>query len=114
MDIGGTKKGTFYIIDIAGKIDRLKDSIVLKSFINTAMEEGHTNIALNLSKVTYLDSGALNVLIYGHDSLHKKGGQFVFIEPNEYVNDVLNVVGLHKLVKIFKSKEEFTNALKTA
>ena len=38
MDIGGRDSNHFHIIDIAGKIDRLKDSIVLKSYVNTLLE----------------------------------------------------------------------------
>jgi anti-anti-sigma factor len=109
MDLGGNQKGNFFIIDIVGKIDRLKDSIVLKSYINTVIEKGIVNVALNLSNVTYLDSGALNVLIYSHNTLSKKGGLLALIEPNEYVRDVLEVVGLNKLVKIYSTQEEFEN-----
>ncbi|MDD5674094.1 MAG: STAS domain-containing protein [Chitinivibrionales bacterium] len=114
MDIAERKKNGYHIIDIVGKIDRLKDSIVLKSFVNTLMEKNHTKVALNLIQVTYLDSGALNVMIYCHNVLRKKGGTLVLIEPNEYVSDVLSVVGLNKLVPIYRTEEEFENESKTA
>ena len=107
MELGGKEKGIFFVIDIVGKIDRLKDSIVLKSYINTLIEKGIVHIALNLSQVTYLDSGALNVLIYSHNTLMKKEGILALIEPNEYVRDVMEVVGLNRLVKIYYSQEEF-------
>lgn len=112
MELGGSEKGIFFVVDIVGKIDRLKDSIVLKSYINTLIEKGRVAIALNLSKVTYLDSGALNVFIYSHDTLSKKGGQLALIEPSEYVKDVLEVVGLTKLVKMYLTQEDFGRALK--
>jgi anti-sigma B factor antagonist len=111
MDIGGREKKNFHVIDVVGKIDRLKDSIVLKSYINTLLEKDTSNVALNLAQVTYLDSGALNVLIYCHNQVKKKGGSLVLIEPNEYVRDVLEVVGLNKLVQIYSSEEEFDNVL---
>jgi anti-anti-sigma factor len=114
MDIGGREKSNFHIIDVVGKIDRLKDSIVLKSYINTLLEKNAHSVALNLAQVTYLDSGALNVLIYCHNALKKKGGCLVLIEPNEYVRDVLEVVGLNKLVTIYSSEEEFDNELQKA
>ncbi len=110
MDIGGREKKNFHVIDVVGKIDRLKDSIVLKSYINTLLEKETSNIALNLAQVTYLDSGALNVLIYCHNQVKKKDGSLVLIEPNEYVRDVLEVVGLNKLVQIYSSEEDFDNA----
>ncbi len=109
MDIGSHQSNGFHIIDVVGKINRLKDSIVLKSFVNTLIEKNVANIALNLAQVTYLDSGALNVLIYSHNTVAKKGGTLVLIEPNEYVRDVLEVVGLDKLVKIYQTEEDFAN-----
>ena len=39
MDIGGRDKDRFHIIDLVGKIDRLKDSIILKSYVNTLLEK---------------------------------------------------------------------------
>ena len=114
MDIGGREKHGFSLVDIAGKIDRLKDSIILKSFINALLERNVSNIALNLSKVTYLDSGALNVLIYCHTSLRKKNGTMALIEPNEYVKDVFDVVGLSKLVHVYSTEEEFDHDTKPA
>jgi len=114
MDIGGREQNSFHIIDVVGKIDRLKDSIILKSYVNTLLEKNVLKIALNLSQVTYLDSGALNVLIYSHNTLKKRDGLLVIIEPNEYVKDVLDVVGLNKLVKIYSTEEEFENETKRA
>jgi stage II sporulation protein AA (anti-sigma F factor antagonist) len=114
MDIGGRESSGYHIVDIIGKIDRLKDSIVLKSHINTLLEKNIQKIALNLSQVTYLDSGALNVLIYCHNMLKKKDGKLVIIRTNEYVKDVLDVVGLNKLVKIYGTEEEFENDTKHA
>jgi anti-anti-sigma factor len=114
MDIGGRDKSNYHIIDIVGKIDRLKDSIVLKSYVNTLLERNLNRVAMNLARVTYMDSGALNVLIYSHNTLSKKGGNLVLIEPNEYVKDVLEVVGLNKLVKIFSTEKEFENDVQAA
>jgi anti-anti-sigma factor len=111
MEIGGREISKYHIIDIIGKIDRLKDSIILKSYINTLLEKNALFIAMDLAQVTYLDSGALNVLIYCHNTLKKKSGNLVLIEPNEYVRDVLEVVGLNKLVTIYSTEQEFENDL---
>jgi anti-anti-sigma factor len=111
MEIGGRDFNNFHVIDIAGKIDRLKDSIVLKSYVNMLLERKLYFVAMNLAKVTYLDSGALNVLIYSHNTLRKNNGSLALIEPNEYVRDVLEVVGLNKLVKIYSTEEEFEHEI---
>jgi len=112
MDIGRREKGGCSVVDVVGKIDRLTDSIALKSYINNLAEKDERIIALNLAHVTYLDSGALNVLIYSQNVLSKLGGRLVLIEPNEYVHDVLNVVGFDKLITIYSSEKEFVDDVK--
>ncbi len=109
MNINGYDKNNFYIIDIAGKINKLKDSVTLKSFMKNLFAKKKYNIAFNISQVTYLDSGALNVLIFCHNVLSQKNGKLVLIAPNEYIRDVIEVVGLDKLVKIYSTKKEFEN-----
>jgi anti-anti-sigma factor len=113
MDIGVREKHGFRIIDVIGKIDRLKDSIVLKSYVTTTItDDGVKHLAMNLAQVTYMDSGALNVLITSHNHLHSVGGKLILIEPNEYVMDVLNIVGFDKLITIFSSEKEFLKNVK--
>ncbi|MDR2591626.1 MAG: STAS domain-containing protein [Chitinispirillales bacterium] len=112
MDIGRREKSGVSIVDVVGKIDRLTDSLDLKSYINTLVEKDERVIALNLAQVTYLDSGALNVMIYSQNVLSKLGGKLVIIEPNEYVYDVLNVVGFDKLINIYSSEKEFVDDVK--
>ena len=114
MEIAGRTFNDYHVVDVVGKIDRLKDSIVLKSYFNTLLEKDVSRVAMNLAGVTYLDSGGLNVLIYCNNALRKRNGSFVLIEPNEYVRDVLEVVGLHKLVKIYEREEEFQNDAKAS
>jgi anti-sigma B factor antagonist len=111
MNISGSEHKGYQVVELVGKIDRLKDSIVLKSHINSLLDRSLRHIALNLSKVTYLDSGALNVLIYAHNALKKRDGMLVLIQPNEYVKDVLEVVGLDRLVKIYPTDEDFRNGI---
>jgi anti-anti-sigma factor len=112
MDIGRREKCGISIVDVVGKIDRLTDSNSLKSYINSLAEKDERIIALNLSQVTYLDSGALNVLIYSQNVLSKLEGRLVILEPNEYVFDVLNVVGFDKLITIYFSEKEFVDDVK--
>jgi anti-anti-sigma factor len=112
MDISGRNKCGYHIIDVVGKVDRLKDSMALKSYVGGLVEKGELRVAMNLAAVNYLDSGALNVLIYCQTILEKKGSKLIIIQPNEYVSDVLNVVGIDKLITIYNTEGEFENEVK--
>ena len=107
MDIRTRDYGAYKIIDVVGNVNRFKDAITLKSFINTLLENKVFNIALNLSGVTYMDSGALNVLIYARNVIENSNGKICIIEPNEYVRDVLEVVGLSHIMPIHETEETF-------
>lgn len=107
MEISVRDKGSYKIVDLVGKIDRLRDSLELKSVIVDLLAKKSHRIALNLAQVTYLDSGALNVFIFSSNSTKEAKGDFCLIEPNEYVTDVLEVVGLTKLITVYASETEF-------
>jgi anti-anti-sigma factor len=112
MDISGRNKCGYHVIDVVGKVDRLKDSMALKSYVGDLVEKGELHVAMNLATVNYLDSGALNVLIYCQTILDKKGSKLIIIQPNEYVSDVLKVVGIDKLITIYNTEVEFENEVK--
>ena len=109
MNIKERKKKNFHIVDIRGKINRLQDSVNLKTLFQGLLDKDINYIALNLSDVTYLDSGALNVIIFIFNSLIKKNGKLVIISPNEFVKDTLEMVGINRIVKIYSIEEDFDN-----
>ena len=106
MEVEITEAHDYKIITLSGQISQLKDSIFLKSLINSLIEEKHYNIAISMKDMHYIDSSAINVLIYTKSQVEKFSGQFCLIEPNEYVSNVLSVVGVSDLFTIHPNKEK--------
>lgn len=109
MNIKEHEKKGFHVLDIRGKINRLQDSVHLKSIFQGLLDKDINYIALNLADVTYLDSGALNVIIFTYNSLTRKNGKLIIISPNDFVKDTLEIVGINRIVKIYYTEEEFEN-----
>lgn len=109
MNIKEREKKNFHFLDIRGKINRLQDSINLKTLFQGLLDKDINYIALNLADVTYLDSGALNVIIFIYNALLRKSGKLVIISPNEFVKDTLEIVGINRIVKIYSTEEDFDN-----
>lgn len=109
MHVDIKESSGYKILVLSGQISHLKDSISLKSVINTLLEEKVTKIALSLKSLDYIDSAALNVFIYARNQVQKTGGDFVLLEPNEYVMDVISVVGLKDFFNILADKELLKN-----
>ena len=109
MNIKEREKNNFHVLDIRGKINRLQDSVNLKTLFQGLLNKDINYIALNLADVTYLDSGALNVIIFTYNSLMRKNGKLVIISPNDFVKDTLEIVGINRIVKIYSTEEDFDN-----
>ena len=109
MNIKEREKKSFHVLDIRGKINRLQDSVYLKSIFQKLLDKDINYIAINLADVTYLDSGALNVIIFIYNALLRKSGKLVIISPNEFVKDTLEIVGINRIVKIYSTEEDFDN-----
>jgi len=100
----------FTLITLSGQISQLKDSIHLKSAITSLLEEKKNKIALLLHNMDYIDSAAINVFIYARNQIEKSCGKFCIVEPNDYVMDVIGVVGLKDYFTILSDKEALKNA----
>lgn len=90
---------------MSGSIEHLKDSIALKSLINSLAEEKRLKIAVSLKELEYIDSAAVNVLIYARETLAKLDGEFCILEPNPYILNVLAVLGLTDLFVILADRD---------
>jgi anti-anti-sigma factor len=53
----------------------------------------------------YVDSAALNVFIYSKNVIEKSGGIFCILEPNEYITNMLAVVGLTNVFTICENRD---------
>ncbi len=105
MEITLSTHHAFSVVEVSGQINSLKDSIQLKSIINTLFDDGKRNIAIKLKDVEYVDSAAINVLIYARNIADKLKGELVILEPNEYILNMLSVVGISKIFTICENLE---------
>lgn len=84
-------------------------------FIETALKEafdsGSTVVLLDLSQVTYIDSGGLSVLLSAVRSLRGRGWLGV-IAPNANVGRLIEIVGLmlDPAFRIFEDKQTAARA----
>jgi len=74
MDISTEEKGRVTIVRIDGAIDMLS-SIQLRDVMKNTIAQGRLHIAVDLSKVTHVDSSGFGVLIRWDGSLRDSGGE---------------------------------------
>jgi anti-anti-sigma factor len=64
---------------------------------------GEPLVVLDMEKVTGIDSSGIGVLLQGHTTVHNRGGDCVLLRPNHVVREVLDLVGLTRILRIAES-----------
>ena len=92
MEVSATLLGSSPLLAVRGDIDHSTCGS-LQSALDALLDEGHEIIFLDLSKVSYIDSGGLYVLLAGVRTLRERGWLGA-IGPNPNVRRLLEIVGL--------------------
>jgi anti-sigma B factor antagonist len=82
--------------------------VALHKSIRTLVAEGKTQILLNLSGVTHIDSSGLGELISSHISLSDKGGTLKLVHLTERLRDLMTIT---KLLTVFDVYDDEPAAL---
>jgi anti-sigma B factor antagonist len=103
-------EGTWTIIAVEGEIDLLT-APTLRDRVMKPLEDGVFELVLDMSKVTFLDSSGLGVLVALHKRLRERDGRLVIVATARPVLSVLNLTGLDKVFDVYSRLDE---ALTTA
>lgn len=93
------------IIGLEGEVD-VYTAPQLKQQMIVLLEQGAREIVVDLTKVDYLDSTALGVLIGGLKRLRENDGNLMLICPSARIRRVFEITGLDKIFDIHDSEDE--------
>jgi anti-sigma B factor antagonist len=103
MPIAERQVGGVTIIDLSGKLASSQDSGILKDKVASLLFQGRKHILLNLSGLTYVDSGGLGELVASLATAKKQGGIVKLTNLSERVQDLMI---LTKLLAVFDVHDE--------
>ena len=90
MTITGKQNGTTLEIALEGRLDTMT-APELEAELNRSMD-GAENLILDFSKLEYISSAGLRVLLSAHKAMSARGGMKV-THMNEIVQEVFEVTG---------------------
>jgi anti-sigma B factor antagonist len=105
--INQRRVGDVTILDLKGRV-RIGGDTALHKSIRCLVEEGKTQILLNLAGVTHIDSRGLGELVSSHVTLSNKGGQIKLSHLTERLRDLMTIT---KLLTIFDIYDDEAKAL---
>lgn len=98
---------TTCIVDMEGEMDIYTSSQVKKELVQIA-ERGATQVILNLSKIEYMDSSGLSVLIGSLKRLREAGGDLALVGLGLRTQRIFEVTGMSTIFDIYLTEEEVT------
>jgi anti-sigma B factor antagonist len=88
------------VLPLEGEID-LHVSPEVAASLRTLIATKPKQVVVDLSRVTYLDSSGLAVLIEGMQKLQEYGGKFALAGVQESVQHILEIARLDQVFQIF-------------
>jgi anti-anti-sigma factor len=101
------EKGRFSMIHIIGNLNHELSTKILDDAISARIKQGHHNFVFNLERASYLDSTGISIFIHCLCDVQENNGSIYIIAEDTQVREVLRMVGIDRLVKVYDSEDEF-------
>ena len=82
-----------HVVAVTGEID-LFTAPEFKQRMSAPIDDGRSNLIVDLSQTTFIDSSSLGVLIGAHRRLKLRGGSLVVVCDNEAIAKTFKITGL--------------------
>lgn len=80
--------------------------------VEPLLESNHAYLVLDLGELDLVSSHAVGYLENMHRKMEQSQKQMVFVNANKEVREILDFIGLAKLIRMFVAEEHFLEALK--
>ncbi len=101
------------VIELSGEVD-LYTAPEFKKHLLEFIEGGTTNVVVDFSNTTFIDSTTLGVLVGGVKRLRPSGGQLVLVCDDRNITKIFEITGLHRVFDIHATRDGALEAVKAA
>ena len=110
MKLTHREENDVVIVEPKGKIMGGPESTELHDLLHDLIEDDKKKVVIDLSKVDWMNSTGLGLLISGLTTLRKAGGELKLANVTDKIQSLLTIT---KLVTIFKSYDTVEEAVKS-
>jgi anti-sigma B factor antagonist len=94
-----------HVVAVTGEID-LFTAPEFKQRVSAPIDAGRSNVIVDLTATTFIDSSSLGVLIGAHRRLKLRGGSVVVVCDNEAIVKTFRITGLDGVFTLVKSLDD--------
>ena len=114
FDISTEKVGDDrYVIALAGEVD-LYTAPEFKQQLLEVISQGGTDVIVDFSDTTFIDSTTLGVLVGGVKRLRSNDGQLSLVCNDRNITKIFEITGLDRVFTIYPTRDEAVSKVKSA
>ncbi len=99
------------LIKLEGRLDLNGTYSIEVQFVNRCAGEG-VRVLVDLSGVSYVSSVGIPMLVNTAKSVVSRGGKMAFLNPQENVMKVLDLVGISSVIPIYNNQQAALEGLR--
>jgi anti-sigma B factor antagonist len=101
-----------WLVVVSGRLDQSQNQL-LEDELLRLLDEGHNQLIVDLSEVTYVNSGGLRCLVTVWRQARERGGNIVLCGLSERIARVFMIVGFDKVFLIYPDRDDAERGLAT-
>ncbi len=105
LDIRVTEQQQVTLVLVNGRVDSL-NAAELGLLLSSTIDDGNTQIVLDLSQVSYMSSAGLRELVSAFKKVRRISGDLRIAQPSSRVQEVLEMAGLDTIFQIFPTQTD--------
>jgi anti-sigma B factor antagonist len=108
MKLNDRMEGDVVILEPKGKIMGGPDASLLHDKLHEYIEQDQKKVIIDLSRVDWMNSTGLGILISGYTTLRNHNGQLKLVNVTDKIQSLLTIT---KLITVFDSYDSLEEAL---
>ena len=102
-----------YVISLAGEVD-LYTAPEFKQQLLEVISQGASNVVVDFSDTTFIDSTTLGVLVGGVKRLRTNDGQLSLVCSDRNITKIFEITGLDRVFTIYPTRSEAIEQLSSS
>ncbi len=102
---------TTWLIQVSGRLDQSQTK-ELEIQLNQLLQQNPTQLIVDLTHVTYINSGGLRTLVSAWRKARQQKGNLTLCGLNHRLQEIFNMVGFDKVFQIYPTHTDAQNAIK--
>ncbi len=94
------------VFDVTGEMYGGAENMELVNMVTELAKEKKLDLLVNLSKVKWISSTGLGILVSARSRYSKEGGMIKLCQPNDRVLGILQVTRLNMIFDVYQNEEE--------